>query len=266
MCSRLRWERSKLLNRRYWLDFFLWWTLSWPLNIWFQGIPQRINGKVSGKINGVSFQDEDLHSYVVTSDGRAYTAVSKMNESIGFDLQPLSMLGGVVGWLFARSTSTSAPNGYQLTGTFQMKTSFFIKLDSVYFFVWFALTKGGKFNFTTTIDFPQTGHRVVIEQRFHGVDVFNYLRMSINVFGTVPSISHGSKIEISDYEEEHHKTGLGTDFISCLLNKWTWLWLLFLKGNSDQRVGERFVLRVQVSTYHSVSITLFILKNAHLHR
>jgi nidogen (entactin) len=59
------------------------------------------------------------------------------------------------------------------------------------------------------MDFPQTGHRVVIEQRFHGVDVFNYLRMSINVYGTVPSISHGSKIEIADYEEEHHKTGLG---------------------------------------------------------
>jgi nidogen (entactin) len=83
-----------------------------------KGIPQRINGKVSGKINGLSFQDEDLHSYVVTSDGRAYTAVSKMNETIGFDLQPLSMLGGVVGWLFARSTSINAPNGYQLTGMY----------------------------------------------------------------------------------------------------------------------------------------------------
>jgi hypothetical protein len=28
------------------------------------------------------------------------------------------MLGGVVGWLFARSTSINAPNGYQLTGTY----------------------------------------------------------------------------------------------------------------------------------------------------
>jgi nidogen (entactin) len=86
-----------------------------------KGIPQRINGKVSGKINGLSFQDEDLHSYVVTSDGRAYTAVSKMNETIGFDLQPLSMLGGVVGWLFARSTSINAPNGYQLTGMYPLR-------------------------------------------------------------------------------------------------------------------------------------------------
>lgn len=59
------------------------------------------------------------------------------------------------------------------------------------------------------MDFPQTGHRVVIEQRFHGVDVFNYLRMSASVHGTVPSVSHGAKIEIPDYEEEHHKTGLG---------------------------------------------------------
>lgn len=66
------------------------------------------------------------------------------------------------------------------------------------------------------MDFPQTGHRVVIEQRFHGVDVFNYLRMSVKVFGTVPSIAHGAKIEIPDYEEEHYKTGLGKFILLCL--------------------------------------------------
>lgn len=72
---------------------------------------------------------------------------------------------------------------------------------------------GGKFNFTTTVEFPQTGHHVVIEQRFHGVDVFNYLRMNINVMGTVPSIPNGAKIEVPDYEEEHVKTGLGTKLL-----------------------------------------------------
>ena len=79
------------------------------------GVPQRINGKVSGTVNGVSFHEEDLHSYVVTSDGRAYTAISKMPDTIGYDMQPLSIFGGVVGWLFARPTA-NAPNGYQLTG------------------------------------------------------------------------------------------------------------------------------------------------------
>jgi nidogen (entactin) len=92
------------------------------------GLPQRINGKVSGKVNGVTFQDEDLHSYVVTSDGRAYTAVSKMNETIGFDLQPLSIIGGVIGWLFARPTSSNAPNGYQLTGNFNTSS----KINLIY--------------------------------------------------------------------------------------------------------------------------------------
>lgn len=72
---------------------------------------------------------------------------------------------------------------------------------------------GGKFNFTTIMDFPQTGHHVVIEHRFHGVDVFNYLRTSVNIHGTVPSIPYGSKIEIPDYEEEHVKTGLGSLFL-----------------------------------------------------
>lgn len=59
------------------------------------------------------------------------------------------------------------------------------------------------------MDFPQTGHHVEIEQRFHGVDVFNFLRMSISVIGTVPSLPYGSKIEIPDFEEDHFKIGLG---------------------------------------------------------
>ena len=68
---------------------------------------------------------------------------------------------------------------------------------------------GGRFNFTTEVDFPQTGHHVTIEQQFLGVDVFNYQRMAIHVTGTTPSLPFGSKIEIPDYEEEYVKTGFG---------------------------------------------------------
>lgn len=35
------------------------------------------------------------------SDGRAYTAISKIPESIGYDIQSLQILGGVIGYLFA---------------------------------------------------------------------------------------------------------------------------------------------------------------------
>lgn len=69
------------------------------------------------------------------------------------------------------------------------------------------------------MDFPQSGQHIVIQQHFHGVDVFNYLRMSANIQGDVPSIPYGSKIEISDYEEELVKSGLGMLFLFYKLHK-----------------------------------------------
>lgn len=114
------------------------------------------------------------------------------------------------------------------------------------------------------MDFPQTGHRVVIEQRFHGVDVFNYLRMSINVYGTVPSISHGSKIEIADYEEEHHKTGLGkTNFLFSTIRQFRRInyFLFAAKVNSGHRVDVLSASKDRVSTYRSLSTTLSTLKS-----
>jgi nidogen (entactin) len=42
-----------------------------------KGIPQRVTGKVNGMVNSVSIEDQELHCYVVTEDGRTYTAISK---------------------------------------------------------------------------------------------------------------------------------------------------------------------------------------------
>ena len=77
---------------------------------------QRVNGKVSGNINGVEIQDEELHVYVVTKDGRVYTAISKLPPSIGFSMQSLYPIGGVLGWLFAALTTPKAHNGFSITG------------------------------------------------------------------------------------------------------------------------------------------------------
>ena len=41
------------------------------------GFPQRIRGKVNGVINSIRIEDQDLHCYIVTDDGRTYTAISK---------------------------------------------------------------------------------------------------------------------------------------------------------------------------------------------
>lgn len=79
--------------------------------------PQRINGRFSGKINGIDIPETDLHTYVVTSDGRAYTALSQINSSMGRPLLLLSTIGGVMGWLFAKPSSSQAYNGFTLTGS-----------------------------------------------------------------------------------------------------------------------------------------------------
>lgn len=61
-----------------------------------------MNGKVNGKINGEKLEHLDLQSYVVMSDGRAYTAISRVPEPIGSDIQSLQILGGIIGYLFAK--------------------------------------------------------------------------------------------------------------------------------------------------------------------
>lgn len=74
-----------------------------------------MNGKVSGTLNGVKLEDLDLQSYVVTTDGRTYTAISRVPEELGFDMQSLNVLGTAIGWLFAKPIKSSK-NGYELTG------------------------------------------------------------------------------------------------------------------------------------------------------
>lgn len=78
-------------------------------------IPIRVNGKISGEMNGVSLSDLDLQAYVVPADGRTYTAISVVPPSVGYDLQSFNILGTSIGWLFARPVK-GALNGYQLTG------------------------------------------------------------------------------------------------------------------------------------------------------
>lgn len=47
------------------------------------------------------------------SDGRAYTAISRIPETIGSDIQSLQILGGTIGYLFAKPIR-NAVNGYEI--------------------------------------------------------------------------------------------------------------------------------------------------------
>lgn len=62
----------------------------------------------------------------------------------------------MIGWLFAKPAG-AAQNGYQLTG--------------------------GIFNHTADISFPGTSHRITINQRYTGLDLFDLLRLEGEIVG-----------------------------------------------------------------------------------
>ncbi|XP_057670529.1 nidogen [Diorhabda carinulata] len=145
-------------------------------------VPLRVNGKIYGKINGEKLEGLDLQSYVVMPDGRAYTAISRIPESIGYDIQSLQILGGVIGYLFAKPVR-NAPNGYQITG--------------------------GVFNHTAKITFQNTSQVVNIRQKYLGLDVFDQLRLESDIQGEIPLLPDESRVNIDEYQEEYTRTGPG---------------------------------------------------------
>lgn len=144
--------------------------------------PLRVTGKVSGTVNGIELKDADLHSYVLTVEGRTYTAISRMPSQIGYDIQSITVFGTGIAWLFAKPVG-DVPNGFALTGAM--------------------------FTRTAEVDFPQTGHHLFVHQRFKGLDVFNSVQVNTEITGSVPTVPLGSKIEMDAFNEEYTRVKPG---------------------------------------------------------
>ena len=71
---------------------------------------------MSGTVNGKVLEPADLHAYVQSRGGRTYSAVSRVEPSLGNSLVTLSSMAGVLGWVFAAPTVPKALNGYSVTG------------------------------------------------------------------------------------------------------------------------------------------------------
>lgn len=99
--------------------------ISIDCGIFCAGKPQRMNGKVHGRVyvgnspSPVQFSSNDLHSYVVVNDGRSYVAISDIPPSIGPSLLPLPGIGGVIGWAFALE-QPGFKNGFSIIGEGQI--------------------------------------------------------------------------------------------------------------------------------------------------
>ncbi|XP_053275519.1 nidogen-1 [Pleuronectes platessa] len=143
-----------------------------------EGKPQRMNGKVKGRVlvgdSPVELRNNDLHSYVVANDGRAYVAISSVPPSLGPSLQPLSSLGGVIGWAFALE-QPGFHNGFSLIG--------------------------GVFSRQAEVIFQPGNERLSIKQQFEGIDAHEHLVVSTELEGRLPPIPLGASVQISPYQE-----------------------------------------------------------------
>uniref|UniRef100_A0A7N6F6Z0 Nidogen 1a n=1 Tax=Anabas testudineus TaxID=64144 RepID=A0A7N6F6Z0_ANATE len=145
-----------------------------------EGKPQRMNGKVNGKVyvgnspTPVDFPGNDLHSYVVVNDGRSYVAISDIPSSVGPSLQPLSALGGVIGWAFALE-QPGFKNGFSIIG--------------------------GEFTRQAEVTFLPGNEKLTIKQEFKGIDEHDHLIVSTTLQGRVPEVPLGSTVRIDPYSE-----------------------------------------------------------------
>uniref|UniRef100_UPI0037E84C71 nidogen-1 n=1 Tax=Semicossyphus pulcher TaxID=241346 RepID=UPI0037E84C71 len=145
-----------------------------------EGKPQRMNGKMHGKVyvgnspSPVEFTSNDLHSYVVVNDGRSYVAISDIPYTLGPSLQPLSALGGVIGWAFALE-QPGFKNGFSIIG--------------------------GEFTRQAEVTFLPGNEKLTIRQEFKGIDEHDHLAVSTTVEGRVPEVPRGSTVQIDPYSE-----------------------------------------------------------------
>ncbi|XP_037677554.1 nidogen-1 [Choloepus didactylus] len=148
-----------------------------------EGSPQRVNGKVKGRIfvgssqTPVVFENTDLHSYVVMNHGRSYTAISTIPETLGYSLLPLAPVGGIIGWMFAVEQD-GFKNGFSITG--------------------------GEFTRQAEVTFVGHPGKLVIKQQFSGIDEHGHLTIDTELEGRVPHIPFGSSVHIEPYRELYH--------------------------------------------------------------
>ncbi|KAM6893502.1 nidogen-2 [Xenentodon cancila] len=145
-----------------------------------KGAPQRVSGKVSGTVTvgstPVELENIDLHAYIVVGDGRAYTAISEVPETVGWALMPVAPIGEIFGWLFALELPNSQA-GFKVTG------AEFVRHAEVLFY--------------------PGNQRLSIMQTGRGLDDHNHLTVDTTVNGNVPFIPPGAEVDIGPFKETY---------------------------------------------------------------
>uniref|UniRef100_A0A1A9V771 Nidogen n=1 Tax=Glossina austeni TaxID=7395 RepID=A0A1A9V771_GLOAU len=139
-------------------------------------IPVRVTGSLMGELNGELINERSkLQSYIVTADGRSYTAVTPISTELGTNLRLALPIVTSIGWLFAKPLKQYL-NGYQLSGG--------------------ELLHAARLSFST-------GEVLLINQTFEGLNYWDQLSVKVDLHGRVPHVNHRRKLHMSEFSEEY---------------------------------------------------------------
>ncbi|KAF8381850.1 nid-1 [Pristionchus pacificus] len=134
--------------------------------------PQRITGGFEGLVNGQEVEKTELHTFITTGDGKVYTAVSKVPDTLGSSFLLLTPIGSLMGWLFAEAPE-GAKNGFDITG--------------------------GLFNRTANVHYDDH-YAVTINQQFAGRDIYHYFKSTTSIHGHIPVLANDARVSFDNYE------------------------------------------------------------------
>lgn len=157
----------------------------------------RYNGAVNGYVIVMSdswtnetANNVDMHSYVVTKDGRAFSVLNgEISTKMYLALQPMSIFGTTLGWLFAQ-TEAPAINGFQYSGGKIVSDTYIRYITGQYEF-------RIRQEYDQVIDDPAGGDGKVLNGR-----------MTFN--GRLPEVYEDEAIEVDDYTQVYKRTGAGS--------------------------------------------------------
>ena len=142
-----------------------------------------IRGKVSGTINGIVLEDQEMNAYVHTlaTDARNYVTLGRIPIEIGNKATLLLPFATPVHWLFAGDVANQALNGFGLTG--------------------------GVFSRTADASFLNDDGQVVgnlyIRQNFTGLsETGRELRVVTNIEGQLPDLAADEQVIYLDHTQD----------------------------------------------------------------
>lgn len=143
-----------------------------------------VRGRLSGHLNGVSLDDQEIHAFVHTlpSDARNYVALGRVPIEIGSRITLTLPLTMPIHWLFAGDINMNALNGFTLTGGVFTRQS-----DSTYF-----------------NDQGDVVGNLFIKQNFTGLyENSKELRLDTVIEGSLPDLGPYEQVIYPDFNQDY---------------------------------------------------------------